>query len=437
MARKPNMTVTTRSLGEKRPIAAKQIRSPFPNPPPNRQPIPRLAFNGPSPKLDWSIENLIHAIKVAALPNAVLFLDTNVFVKELDLSVWDAFFSRRILITPRVWKELLPWLKNPFHNKPIRDRVVAAVQNQARSAQNSQEVFASTQRPSLDNPSLAVLRDNEDDDFTNHGYSYYVNLLAIRKMWGSLTVAVLTKQFGRPPTNDEFVAEVQRHLGARGFLLARKGLAAAKSDNKLTDEHLVVTAVLTAIMRGKEAIILTRDPDVLEQYVKVLHLMKEHYRSMLVAERYAARPNTMPFREVPVQSDGKHVSPFSGSSVLQLETTDLEFNPLPARFHFVIIYCFLLAGEGTQLKLTPCSFCAETEMSQLLKIKAKTAGLSTDRFNGRNCTIRTGPGTAENHRVTVSIGTETMIPCGDFRIGFDDFQNTLFENEQITALSIR
>jgi hypothetical protein len=26
--------------------------------------------------------------------------------------------------------------------------------------------------------------DNENDDFTNHGYSYYVNLLAIREMWG-------------------------------------------------------------------------------------------------------------------------------------------------------------------------------------------------------------------------------------------------------------
>jgi hypothetical protein len=83
--------------------------------------------------------------------------------------------------------------------------------------------------------------------------------------------------------------------------------------------------------RGKEVIILTRDPDVLEQYVKVLHLIKEHYRSMLVAERYAANTNAMPFREVPVQSDGKHVSPFSGSSVLELETTDLEFNPLSAR----------------------------------------------------------------------------------------------------------
>jgi hypothetical protein len=119
MARKPNMTVTTRSLGEKRPIAAKQIPSPFPNPPPSRQPIPRLAFHGPSPKLDCSIEKLTDAIKVAALPDAILFLDTNVFTKELDLSVWDALFSRRILITPRVWKELRPWLKTPFRNKPI------------------------------------------------------------------------------------------------------------------------------------------------------------------------------------------------------------------------------------------------------------------------------------------------------------------------------
>jgi hypothetical protein len=89
------------------------------------------------------------------------------------------------------------------------------------------------------------------------------------------------------------------------------------------------------------------------------------------------------------------------------------------------------------VKLTSCSFCAETEMAQLLKIKTRTGGLSTDKFNGRNCTIHTSPGTAENHRVTVSIGTETMIPIGDLRIGFDDFQNTLFENEQSTALSIR
>jgi hypothetical protein len=140
MARNPNMTVTTGSLLEKRPIAVRKIRSPFPNPPPNRQPIPRLSFRGPSPKLDCSTEDLIHAIRVAALPEAVLFLDTNVFTKELDLSAWDAFFSRRIFITPRVFEELLPWLKNPFYNKPIRDRVVAAVQNQVRSAQNSQEV---------------------------------------------------------------------------------------------------------------------------------------------------------------------------------------------------------------------------------------------------------------------------------------------------------
>lgn len=433
MSQKPNMTVTSRHFEERRPISARQVPSPFPNPPPNRQPIARLSFRGPSPKLDCSPADLIHAIGVAALPDAVLFLDTNVFTKELDASVWNAFFSKRILITPDVYNELRPWLKTPFHNKAIRDRVIAAIQNQVRSAQNSQEVFASTRRPSLDIPNLAVLLDNENEDFTNHGYGYYLNLLALRKMWGPHTVAVLTKQLGKHPTNHEFVAEVQRHLGARGLLLARKGLEAENSANKLTDEHLVVTAVLTAIMRGKEVFIVTRDPDVFEQYVKILCLMKEHYRAMLVAERYAASPNSMPFREIPVQNDAKSVPPFSGSSVLQLETTDLEFNPLPTSFHFVIIYCFLLAGEGMQMKLTSCSFCAETEMAQVLKVKARTGGLSTDRFNGRNCTIRTELGTAENHRVTVSIGTETMIPLGDFNIGFDDFQNTLFENEQRTS----
>ena len=80
----------------------------------------------------------------------------------------------------------------------------------------------SSQRPSLDNPSLAVLLDNENEDLTNHGYSYYVSLLAIRKMWGPLTVAVLTKQFGRPPTNDEFVAEVHGTLVHAGFSLLER-----------------------------------------------------------------------------------------------------------------------------------------------------------------------------------------------------------------------
>jgi hypothetical protein len=141
----------------------------------------------------------------------------------------------------------------------------------------------------------------------------------------------------------------------------------------LTDEHLVVCAVLTAILEGSEVLIVTRDPDVLEQYVKVLSLMKEHYRAMLAADQYFSSPATMAFREVPVVNDGVHIPPFTEISVLEFETMDAEFNPLPPTFHFVNIYCVLLGGEPTSMKVTFCTFCAETEMARVLKVKAATA----------------------------------------------------------------
>jgi hypothetical protein len=175
---------------------------------------------------------------------------------------------------------------------------------------------------------------------------------------------------------------------------------------------------------------------VLEQYFKVLSLMKEHYRAMHVAERYAANPHSMPFREVSIHSDGVSIPEFSGNSVLQFETTDVEFNPLPAGFNFVNIYCLVLGGRASHMRVTFSCFCAEKEMAQMLKVKARTGGLNTEKLDGRNCTIRTEPLTPENHRVTVSIGKETILPfakLGNF--GMNDLNNTLFENEEHTLLS--
>lgn len=433
MPRKPKMTVTSRFFEERAPIASRNVPSPFPNPPPNREAIARLAFRGPSPKLDGTAAGLAHAIGVASLRNAILFLDTNIFTTDLDISAWDAFFTRQIFITPNVYWELRPWLKNPFCNKTVRDRVVEAIKHQVNSASSSQESPPFELSKSRDIPKIEVLFFNED--FTKHGYNYYLNLLALRKMIGPMTDLYLTKHLGHRPTKDQFMAEVQRNFGRRGFLLAKKGLEAANSPNKLTDEHLVVMAVLTAIMRGREAFIFTRDPDVLEQYYKLLCLMKEHYRSMLIAEKYAASPESMAFREVPIESDGVQPPKFSGSSVLEWEIADVDFNPLPKDFHFVNIYCFLLGGGPSEMKITECCFCAETEMAQMLKIKAITGGLSTDKFDGRNCTIHTVPFTSESSKVIVSIGKDTMFPPSKADFRMDDFINALYENEKRTNIS--
>jgi hypothetical protein len=86
------------------------------------------------------------------------------------------------------------------------------------------------------------------------------------------------------------------------------------------------------------------------------------------------------------------------------------------------------------MKVTFCCFCGEKEMAQMLRMKAATGGLNTDKLNGRNCTIRTASLTPTNHRVVVSIGNERTIQFagGNFRV--NDLNNTLFDNEQQTTL---
>jgi hypothetical protein len=424
MPKKLNMSVTSRFLTEARPIAERELPSPFPAPPRNRSAIGRLAFRGPTPKLDCSVDELVQAASLDSLEDAVFFLDTNMFTKELDPALWNAMCARKVAIAPGIWKELLPWLRTPFCNTVMRNDVVAAAQRQVARGGDTQQVSKGK---------IEILFLGEQ--YISLGYDYYHDLLALRKATGPVAANVLQKRFQRVPTRDEFLAEVQRNFGERGFLLARKGNDAATSTNRVTDEHLVVMAILTAILGGSEVFIVTRDADVLEQYFKVLVLMKENYRAMLAAEQYAAHPASMNFREVPVENDGSHVPAFAGNNVLQLETTDSEFNPLPKSFHFVNVYCWLIGGDPNQLKATFVNFCAETEMSRMLKIKAATGGLNTDKFGERNCTIRTSPLAPDNHRVIVSIGRETALPGPLAKFSFDDFYNTLFCNEVHTKHS--
>jgi hypothetical protein len=434
MPRKPNMTVTSRFVDELSPLAEREIPPPRFDVPRNRAPIPRLAFHGPHPKVAWSARDLAHAIGVAALPDALLFLDTNIFTTELGQAVWDAIYTKRILITPGVWTELLPWLKTPFHNKAVREYIYAAVQKQL-DWHRLAEREPTPEEAAVEFPNAQVLF--ADEVFTGHAYDYYLRLLALRKAIGPMATSVLTARMGRAPTNDELLAEVQSQFGIRGFHMARKGVEGAASPNILTDEQLVLMAIITAITRGQEVFIITRDTDVLEQYYKALNLMKEHYRAMCVGERYAADPQVMPFHEVPVVDDGSRIPEFEDDSILQLETTDLEFNPLPTTCHFVNVYCLVLGAGPSDFKVSSCCFCAEKEMAQMLKIKTLTGGLSTDKLEGRNCTIRTEPLSPENHRVVVSIGKERIVQFAGGKFGVNDLNNALFQNEQKTNLSYR
>jgi hypothetical protein len=414
-SKKPNMTVTSRFFHEKSRAASRHVPNPFPNPPLGRTPIPRLHCRAATPKLTWANSDLTDWIS-KTLAGALFFLDTGIFTRELDPLVWVALAKKQVPIILDVARELLPWLQTPFCNRATRDSVLAALRQRCPSGREKHF------------PPSGFGLFAPGKEFADHGHEYYVKLLALRKMMGPLAVAVLSKRLGRSPTPEEFHAELQSHLGERGYLLAKKGLEAQNSPNKLTDERLVVTSMLTAIMTGRETVIMTRDPDVLEQYMKICTLMKEHYRATLTSELYASNPAAFSFRQVAVAGDAV-VNRFSGDSILEFETDDAKFNPLPPTFHFVMIYCLLLGGSSDDMKVTVSSFCAETEMAQALRMKASTGGLTTDKFGGRNCIILTEHLTPDRQKVSVLIGEERKAQFGEFAPGADDAGNTLFSSE--------
>ncbi|MGA2439895.1 MAG: hypothetical protein ABSH08_02970 [Tepidisphaeraceae bacterium] len=434
-----NFTVTGRFFEERRPLAQRQIPPPRYEVPEGRRPIPRLGVRGPGPKVDVSASDLAEMIGTKALNDAILFLDTNIFTTHLDPTVWDAILSKHVYIAPQVWEELKPWLKTPFQNPRVRDRVVAAVEEQAADLTAAKKAGNPILWSASADPGIRILF--EDENLFSHGSKYYTNLLSLRKFRGVAAQYQLTKKLGRPPTQNELLAEIQPELGERGFQLAKKGAAAGRSPNIFADEEIVTLAFITALLKGSEVVIVTRDADVLEQYCKLRLLLKEHYRAMLFAEEHAQNPDRFPFREVPVVDDGVHVTPFVERSVLEYESTDIGFNPLPPRAHFVTVYCLLLGGESPSMKLTYSSFCAETEMAAVLRMKTNTGGLCTDKLGGRNCTIDTARISAlvprqipKTHRVRVSIGRPRMVPTALGNFPFDDFYNVLYCNEQATKL---
>jgi len=369
-------------------------------------------------------------IRMTLQPGAIFFLDTNIFTTRLDKETWDLFLSTQVLIAPTIWKELHPWLKTPRVNQEIRDLVLKGINRQVSREPNDRKRTIIIHPASVvDEPRIEVVF--IDDEHLRHGYNYYYRLLALRKLMGPITVSVLKRELGRPPTDDEFLAEAQGRFGERGFHLAKKGIARLGAFNQFADEELLLFAVLTAIIRGAECYIVTRDTDVIEQFFKLSLLLKEHYRCMLAAEKYAANPSSMVFQEVFFENDGVHVPIFEQSPILQYSATEIEFAVLPSRFHPVNIHCLLFGGDEKHPKVSYTAFSAEREMAKVLRIKAATGGRSTDLFGDRNCTIRGVRFTPEQHRIVVWIGKETTVDFGPAgRFGVDDFYNTLFCNEQ-------
>ena len=432
------LTKTGRYFKEKQPLATRSVIVPPSRPRPGRMPffgsISRLLKSGPTEKLDMSGAELAASLGPSVTPDAIFFLDTCIFSSCTSKPLWDLFLSRQILITPMVSVELRDWIENPHKNREIRDLVHESVKNQFSLGEKASGATPSPgSAKALGNLGIQVRFPHER--YQQHGYEYYFKLLALRKFMGPIIAESMEQRLGRPPDRSEYVADTQRLLRERGLALADKGIEGMKSKCPLADEQTVVMGVLTAILEGREVYIVTTDHDIPEQFNKIFLHIKEHYRAMLAAELYAMQPDRMAFREVPVREDQSETHPWTGKSILELRLPENEFDVLPREFHSTVAHCMWLDPDETRPKFSYSCFTIETETARVLRVKATTGGLSTDRFGDRNCTIRTGPLTPEQHEVVVSIGKEKVFRFegwGDF--GADDFHNVLYCREEVTCL---
>lgn len=391
MGMKRKLTKTGRYFTEKRTLATRFIGAPLPEPPPGRRPSVRLCMSGPTEKVKMSGAELAASFGPAVTSDALFFLDTSIYSTCTCKPLWDMILSKQVLITPMVWTELRPWLTNPHKNREIRAFVLDAVENQVAQAQQlvSAANLTTGQPIVRGNPEglkrdrLSVhLNDSPLDKFCRtHAYEYYFRLLSLRKIMGPVITAAFERKHNRCPTTDEFTAAVQSQFGERGLQFAQKGKDDVGSPNMLTDEQTVVMAVFAAIMTGREVYIITMDTDLQDQFAKLFALIKEHYRAMLAAEIFATQRDKMAFRETPIEAASHTLNCWAESSILQLRLPELEFDVLPSTYRSTVVHCILLTSDVE--KMSYSWFTIEADTARVLRTKAATNGLSTDRFGDR------------------------------------------------------
>ncbi len=193
-------------------------------------------------------------------------------------------------------------------------------------------------------------------------------------------------QLGRDPTQDEFAAEVQSQLGPRGFNARKRGLEKYPSPNLFTDEQLVVSAIISGIVRKHDICILTKDADVEEQFYKCAALLARQYEAMIIEITIPTNSDKLNFGPSSEQERLKGI--YENDSFIECRLHRRDFRKLyPAIYHPIKILCMLIGGDNKTLKVTHIAFNAETEMAELLKLKSSPGSLNCDKFGDKNVRV--------------------------------------------------
>ena len=193
-----------------------------------------------------------------------------------------------------------------------------------------------------------------------HGYDHYVNRLSLRKRLGLVAFGELQQKFGREPSEPELKQHLHNSYNAGVAPIAFKGWKDRGKRNYLADEELVVAAAFTAIATGQESLILTRDTDIFEQFIKLMHMLLADYACFRFALVHHANPVDAPMFPLAIEGEGRLNPCIDGDEVQQIIISHNDVSRLPPyEYTPVHAYCVLLGNDYIDPKVSIAAFCLE------------------------------------------------------------------------------
>ena len=389
---KLTFTPSARHFSRAKPIARRFVVPPVGSRRPPGRPMLRQSFGALSPKLRYTIRELFDLIDRGPLRSTFLFPDTGFVTTSIYPQFWGLAKGRYVAFPEMIVAELSGWAANPLGNAYLHSWLPRAVQACVEMQTCADELFRVKEVLGFvgyDLTPFSVAVANKEC-YAPFGYEYYVNLLSLRKRLGVLAYSDLEKRLARLPTEPEFKQFLHKNYDQGLASIAFKGWKDRHKRNSLADEELVVTAALTAIATGRETIILTRDTDVFEQYVKLMHMLSADYACYRYAEAHYHNPEGCPLFGLDIPQERAASFGLRGKELHQVILPAREMDRLwPESFTPVHAYCVLVGNHCLDPRVSIGAFCLETEMTWMLDAKGRTGGKNTERFPGRNMVVGT------------------------------------------------
>ncbi len=346
----------------------------------------RLAFGAVTEKRDMPLGHLHDLITSGVLQSTFIFPDTCFISAPMLDKFWR--FGGRCLIAfaESTIPELSAWIDNPFNNKYLHDWLPRAIRQCLAQNIRPDQLFRRADVLGAYGTELqpygVVICNNAA--YLPHGYQHYLDLLGLRKLIGNVVYQALSVKLNRPATEAELKQDLNKNFP--GFeRLAFKGWKEYGKPNYFADEELVMTAVFTALAMEREALVLTRDTDVFEQFCNLMQMLSADYAAWRVGESIHHQPDFYSLKAVATSPHKLLKEGFSDDVIQEIVLPHEVMQILsPREFTPIHVHCVLIGNNTDEPKVSISSFCLEAEMKGMLNVKAETGGMNTNRFGTRD-----------------------------------------------------